>query len=92
MGNGMCVEQSAAEREGEGMRISTSKSETAVLSRGKKVEWDDVLFQVEGFKYLGVVLMSEGRTKREINWSGGCSGCCGEERVEPKRQGCPFTG
>jgi len=53
------------------MRISTSKSETMVLSR-KRVEWplqvrNEILPQVEEFKYLGVLFMSEGRTEREID-------------------------
>jgi len=46
------------------MRISTSKSETVVLSR-KRVErflraGNEILPQVEEFKYLGVLFTSEG--------------------------------
>ncbi|TWW77626.1 Ventricular zone-expressed PH domain-containing protein [Takifugu flavidus] len=53
------------------MRISTSKSESMVLAR-KKVECllrvgEEVLPQVEEFKYLGILFMSEGRMEREIN-------------------------
>ncbi|XP_048009164.1 uncharacterized protein LOC125243494 [Megalobrama amblycephala] len=54
-----------------GMRISTSKSEAMVLSR-KRVACPlqvggVVLPQVEEFKYLGVLFMSEERTEREID-------------------------
>ena len=50
--------------EAAGMRISTSKSETVVLSR-KRVErflraGNEILPQVEEFKYLGVLFTSEG--------------------------------
>ncbi|TWW80238.1 Olfactory receptor-like protein COR2 [Takifugu flavidus] len=53
------------------MRISTSKSESMVLAR-KKVECllrvgEEVLPQVEEFKYLGILFMSEGRMEREID-------------------------
>ena len=51
------------------MRISTSKSETMVLSR-KRVECslgNKILPQVEEFKYLGVLFTSEGRMEREID-------------------------
>ncbi|XP_051789808.1 uncharacterized protein LOC127529636 [Erpetoichthys calabaricus] len=53
------------------MRISTSKSETMVLSR-KRVECPlrvggEILPQVEEFKYLGVLFTSEGRMEREID-------------------------
>ena len=52
------------------MRISTSKSETMVLSR-KRVESslrveNEILPQVE-FKYLGVLFTSEGQMEREID-------------------------
>ena len=52
------------------MRISTSKSETMVLSR-TRVECslrvgNEILPQVEEFKYLGVLFTSEGRMEREI--------------------------
>lgn len=45
------------------MRISTSKSEVMVLS-WKRVECrvgEELLPQVDKFKYLGVLFMSEGR-------------------------------
>ncbi|TWW59831.1 hypothetical protein D4764_06G0013610 [Takifugu flavidus] len=53
------------------MRISTSKSEAMVLDR-KKVECllrvkEEILPQVEEFKYLGVLFTSEGRMEREID-------------------------
>ncbi|TWW73389.1 hypothetical protein D4764_15G0007830 [Takifugu flavidus] len=53
------------------MRISTSKSESMVLAR-KKVECllqvgEEVLPQVEEFKYLGMLFTSEGRMEREID-------------------------
>ncbi|KAK3559081.1 hypothetical protein QTP86_002998 [Hemibagrus guttatus] len=61
----------AAECEAAGMRVSTSKSEAMVLDR-KKVACtlqvgDEVLPQVEEFKYLGVLFTSEGRMDREID-------------------------
>ncbi|KAK3534617.1 hypothetical protein QTP86_016770, partial [Hemibagrus guttatus] len=65
----------AAECEAAGMRVSTSKSEAMVLNR-KKVACTlqvggEVLPQVEEFKYLGVLFMSEGRMDREIDrWIG----------------------
>ncbi|TKS64956.1 LINE-1 reverse transcriptase -like protein [Collichthys lucidus] len=67
----LSLEQFAAECEAAGMRISTSKSETMVLSR-KRVECslrvgDEILPQVEEFKYLGVLFTSEGRMVREID-------------------------
>ncbi|KAK0149506.1 X-ray repair cross-complementing protein 5 [Merluccius polli] len=63
--------QFAAECEAVGMRISTSKSESMVLNR-KRVECtlrvgDEILPQVEEFKYLGVLFTSEGRMEREID-------------------------
>ncbi|TWW80235.1 hypothetical protein D4764_01G0000500 [Takifugu flavidus] len=59
----------ATECEAAGMRISTSKSESMVLAR-KKVEsllrvGEEVLPQVEEFKYLGI--LCEGRMEREID-------------------------
>ncbi|KAL3968400.1 triosephosphate isomerase (TIM) [Sarotherodon galilaeus] len=53
------------------MRISTSKSEAMVLRR-KRVEFplqvgDEFLPQVEEFKYLGVLFMSDGRRELEID-------------------------
>ncbi|TWW79012.1 hypothetical protein D4764_10G0000420 [Takifugu flavidus] len=52
------------------MRISTSKSESMVLAR-KKVECllrvgEEVLPQVEEFKYLGILFTNEGGMEREI--------------------------
>ncbi|TWW69469.1 hypothetical protein D4764_18G0002750 [Takifugu flavidus] len=54
-----------------GMKISTSKSEAMVLNR-KKVECllgikEEILPQVEEFKYLGVLFTSEGRRERKID-------------------------
>ncbi|TWW61064.1 hypothetical protein D4764_05G0011540 [Takifugu flavidus] len=53
------------------MKISTSKSEAMVLNR-KKVECllrvkEEILPQVEEFKYLGVLFTSEGRMEQEID-------------------------
>ena len=67
----LSLERFAAECEAVGMRISTSKSETMVLSR-KRVECplrvgDEILPQVEEFKYLGVSFTSEGTMEREID-------------------------
>uniref|UniRef100_A0A3B3QX38 Reverse transcriptase domain-containing protein n=1 Tax=Paramormyrops kingsleyae TaxID=1676925 RepID=A0A3B3QX38_9TELE len=67
----LSLEQFAAECEEAGMKISTSKSETMVLS-WKRVECslqvgEEVLPQVVEFKYLRVLFMSEGRMEREIN-------------------------
>ncbi|TWW69272.1 hypothetical protein D4764_18G0000780 [Takifugu flavidus] len=61
----------ATECEVAGMRISTSTSESMVLAR-KKVECllqvgEEVLPQVEEFKYLGILFTSEGRMEREID-------------------------
>ncbi|KAK0133851.1 Non-ous end-joining factor 1 [Merluccius polli] len=63
--------QNRAQCEEAGMRISTSKSESMVLNR-KRVECtlrvgDEILPQVEEFKYLGVLFTSEGRMEREID-------------------------
>ena len=57
--------------EAAGMRISTSKSKSMVLNR-KRVECtlrvgDEILPQVEEFKFLGVLFTSEGRMEREID-------------------------
>ncbi|TWW63118.1 hypothetical protein D4764_03G0001260 [Takifugu flavidus] len=54
-----------------GMRISTSKSEAMILNR-KKVECllrvkEEILPQVEEFKYLRVLFTSEGRMEQEID-------------------------
>ena len=58
----LSLERFAAECEAAGMRISTSKSKTMVLSR-KRVECllrvgNEIHPQVEEFKYLGVLFMS----------------------------------
>uniref|UniRef100_A0A8C6MJS2 Reverse transcriptase domain-containing protein n=1 Tax=Nothobranchius furzeri TaxID=105023 RepID=A0A8C6MJS2_NOTFU len=67
----LSLERFAAECETAGMRISSSKSETMVLIQ-KRVECllrvrDEVLPQVEEFKYLRVLFMSEGKLEREID-------------------------
>ena len=67
----LSLERFAAECEAAGMRISTSKSESMVLSR-KRVECllrvgNEVLPQVEEFKYLGILFTSDGRREREID-------------------------
>uniref|UniRef100_A0A8C6KHS8 Reverse transcriptase domain-containing protein n=1 Tax=Nothobranchius furzeri TaxID=105023 RepID=A0A8C6KHS8_NOTFU len=67
----LSLEWFGAECEAAGMRISSSKSETMVLIQ-KRVEcllWvrDEVLPQVEEFKYLGVLFTSEGKLEREID-------------------------
>jgi hypothetical protein len=67
----LSLDRFAAECEAAGMRISTSKSEAMVLNR-KRVECtlrvgDEILPQVEEFKYLGVLFTSEGRMEREID-------------------------
>ncbi|KAK0139279.1 LINE-1 reverse transcriptase [Merluccius polli] len=67
----LSLDRFAAECEAAGMSISTSKSEAMVLNR-KRVECtlrvgDEILPQVEEFKYLGVLFTSEGRMDREID-------------------------
>ncbi|TKS65366.1 R2 Retrovirus-related Pol polyprotein from type I retrotransposable element [Collichthys lucidus] len=67
----LSLEQFAAECEVAGMGITTFKSETMVLSR-KRVECslrvgDEILPQVEEFKYLGILFTSEGRMERKID-------------------------
>ena len=67
----LSLDRFAAECEAAGMRISTSKSESMVLNR-KRVECtlrvgDEILPQVEEFKYLRVLFTREGRMEREIN-------------------------
>uniref|UniRef100_A0A8C9TQF7 Reverse transcriptase domain-containing protein n=1 Tax=Scleropages formosus TaxID=113540 RepID=A0A8C9TQF7_SCLFO len=64
------LEQFSAKCEVVGMRISTSKSESMVLSRKRmacplQVRGEN-LPQVEEFKYLGILFTSEGRREREI--------------------------
>ncbi|KAK0152855.1 LINE-1 reverse transcriptase [Merluccius polli] len=74
----LSLDRFAAECEAAGMRISTSKSESMVLNR-KRVECtlrvgDEILPQVEEFKYLGVLFTSDGRMEREIDrWFGAAS-------------------
>ncbi|TWW71143.1 hypothetical protein D4764_17G0006260 [Takifugu flavidus] len=66
---------SAQPCEAAGMRISTSKSKAMVLNR-KKEECllrvkEEILPQVEEFKYLGVLFTSEGKMEQEIDrWIG----------------------
>ncbi|KAK3520782.1 hypothetical protein QTP70_032353 [Hemibagrus guttatus] len=65
----------AAECEAVGMRVSTSKSEAMVLDRKKLActlqVGEELLSQVEEFKYLGVLFTSEGRMDRETDrWIG----------------------
>ncbi|XP_061753818.1 retrovirus-related Pol polyprotein from type-2 retrotransposable element R2DM isoform X2 [Nerophis ophidion] len=67
----LSLDRFAAECEATGMRISTSKSESMVLSR-KRVECHlrvgvETLSQMEEFKYLGVLFTSGGRVDREID-------------------------
>ncbi|TWW64209.1 hypothetical protein D4764_03G0012170 [Takifugu flavidus] len=67
----LSLDRFAAACEAAGMKISTSKSEAMVLNR-KKVECllrvqEEILPQVEDFKYLGVLFTSEGRMEREID-------------------------
>ncbi|TWW73603.1 hypothetical protein D4764_15G0009970 [Takifugu flavidus] len=67
----LSLDRFAAACEAAGMKISTSKSETMVLNR-KKVECllrvkEEILPQVEEFKYLGVLFTSEGRMEWEID-------------------------
>ncbi|XP_061676240.1 forkhead box protein J2 isoform X3 [Syngnathoides biaculeatus] len=65
------LQRFVAECEAAAMRICNSKSETMVLSR-KRVACplrvgDEILPQVEEFKYLGVLFTSERRMEREID-------------------------
>uniref|UniRef100_A0A3B3QGI4 Reverse transcriptase domain-containing protein n=1 Tax=Paramormyrops kingsleyae TaxID=1676925 RepID=A0A3B3QGI4_9TELE len=67
----LSLEQFAVECEAAEMKISTSKSETMVLSR-KRVACslrvgEEVLPQMGKFKYLGVFFTSEGRMEWEID-------------------------
>ena len=67
----LSLDRFVAECKAAGMRISTSKSESKVLNQ-KRVECtlrvgDEILPQVEEFKYLGVLFTSEGRLEREID-------------------------
>ncbi|XP_061762964.1 retrovirus-related Pol polyprotein from type-2 retrotransposable element R2DM isoform X1 [Nerophis ophidion] len=67
----LSLDRFTAECDAAGMRISTSKSESMVLSR-KRGEChlrvgEETLPQVEEFKYLGVLFTSGGRVDREID-------------------------
>ena len=87
--------QFAAECEVAEMNIRTSKSEAMVLN-WKKVECllrvgEEILPQVDEFKYLGELFISEGKMEREIDWR--CSNLSyagyapvhrGEEGADPK--------
>ncbi|KAI3361009.1 hypothetical protein L3Q82_012904, partial [Scortum barcoo] len=100
------LERFAAECEAAGMRISTSKSEAMVLDR-KRVACPlrvsgEVLPQVEEFKYLGVLFMSEGKMEREIDRRIGAASavmarigvpdCRGEEGAESKGEALNLPG
>ncbi|TWW68218.1 hypothetical protein D4764_19G0000160, partial [Takifugu flavidus] len=65
----LSLDQFAAACEAAGMKISTSKSKAMVLNRKKCLPWvkEEILPQVEEFKYLGVLFTSEGRMKQEID-------------------------
>lgn len=72
------------------MRISSSKSQTMVLSQ-QRVECPtrveiELLPNVEQFRYLGVSFTSEVRMEGEIDR------LCSEEGTEPKRRYSRFTG
>lgn len=67
----LLLEWCTMEDEAIGMWISTSKTEAVVLSQKRmacslQAGWE-VLYQVEEFKYFGVLFISEGRIKREID-------------------------
>ena len=67
----LSLDRFAAKCKVAGMKISTSKSEAVVLKR-RKVDCllqvgEEILLQVEEFKYLGVLFMSEGKIEREID-------------------------
>jgi len=71
MFSGSSLERFATEYEAAGMRMSTSKSETMVLSQ-KRVECplrvvNEILSQVDKFKYLGVLFTREGQMEQEID-------------------------
>uniref|UniRef100_A0A8C6M1L2 Reverse transcriptase domain-containing protein n=1 Tax=Nothobranchius furzeri TaxID=105023 RepID=A0A8C6M1L2_NOTFU len=84
----LSLERFAAECEAAGMRISSSKSETMVLIR-KRVEcllWvrDEVLPQVEEFKYLRVLVTSEGKLEHEIDWHIGAASAVVKRELSQK--------
>ena len=65
------LEWFAAECEAGGMKVSSSKSKAMVLNQ-KKVQCslrvrDQSLPEAEEFKYLGILLMSDGKLEREMN-------------------------
>lgn len=67
----LLLEWCTMEDEAIGMWISTSKTEAVVLSQKRmacslQAGWE-VLYKVEEFKYFGVLFISEGRIKREID-------------------------
>lgn len=67
----LLLEWCTMEGEAIGMWISTSKTEAMVLSQKRmacslQAVWE-VLYQVKEFKYFGVLFISEGRIKREID-------------------------
>lgn len=67
----LLLEWCTMEDEAIGMWISTSKTEAVVLSQKRmacslQAGWE-VLYQVVEFKYFGVLFISEGRIKREID-------------------------
>ncbi|TWW71551.1 hypothetical protein D4764_16G0000480 [Takifugu flavidus] len=72
------------------MKISTSKSEAMVLNR-KKVECllrvkEEILPQVEKFKYLGVLFTSEGKMEQEIDRRIGAASAVMTERTRSRVQ------
>ncbi|TKS65499.1 putative uncharacterized transposon-derived protein [Collichthys lucidus] len=64
----LSLERFAAECEGAGMRIISQRRVECSLRVG-----DEILPQVEEFKYLGVLFTSEGRMEREIDWQIGAA-------------------
>ena len=86
----LSLDRFAAECEAAGMRISTSKSESMVLNR-KRVECtlrvgDEILPQVEEFKYLGVLFTREWRMEREIDRQIGAASAVMHGSVVVKRE------
>ena len=91
----LSLDRFADECEAAGMRISTSKSESMVLNL-TRVECilrvgDEILPQVEEFKYVGVLFTSERRMEREIDRRISAASAVmrthirrGEEGAEPK--------
>ncbi|TWW80933.1 hypothetical protein D4764_01G0007480 [Takifugu flavidus] len=86
----LSLDRFAAACEAAGMKISTSKSEAMFLDR-KKVECllrvkEEILPQVEEFKYLGVLFTSEGRMEREIDRRIGVQGMSSQKETPRKTQ------